>query len=153
MRVIGYDPYAGTDPHESVDALEKGLSQADIVTLHIPLGETSKMMLDRERLAKMKPGAVLINCARGGIVDERALLDALERDHIAMYGTDVFETEPVVAADPLLARTDVIATLHTAAMTTESKRAMSVQAAENILAALDGKVDPTVLINRKELGL
>ena len=153
MRIVGYDPYAGTDPHESVEALEKGLAQADIVTLHIPLGETSQMMLDRERLAIMKPGAVLINCARGGIVDEPALIDALESDHIAMYGADVFETEPVLASDPLLKRSDVIATLHTAAMTTESKRSMSVQAAENIIAALSGTLDPTVVFNRKELGL
>jgi len=101
----------------------------------------------------MKPGAVLINCARGGIVDEPALIEALDSAHIAMYGTDVFKTEPVVATDALLKRTDVIATLHTAAMTTESKRAMAVQAAENILAGLDGTLDPTVIINRKELGL
>jgi len=153
MRIIGYDPYAGSDPHESVETLEDGLRQADIVTLHIPLGETSHMMLDANRLAEMKPGAVLINCARGGIVDEPALIEALDSAHIAMYGTDVFKTEPVVATDALLKRTDVIATLHTAAMTTESKRAMAVQAAENILAGLDGTLDPTVIINRKELGL
>jgi len=153
MRVIGYDPYAGTDPHESVETLEEGLAQADIVTLHIPLGETSRMMLDSHRLAGMKPGAVLINCARGGIVDEPALIEALDSDHIALYGTDVFETEPVAPADPLLKRTDVIATLHTAAMTAESKRAMAVQAAANVVAGLDSTLDPTVLINRKELGL
>lgn len=152
MRVIGYDPYAGTAPHEDT-ALEAGLAQADIVTLHIPLWTESRMMLNAERLAAMKPGAILINCARGGIVDEAALIAALDDGRISAYGTDVFETEPTREDDPLLAHPDVIATLHTAAMTAESKRAMAVQAAENIVAALEGRLDPAVIINRQELGL
>ena len=153
MRVIGYDPDAGTIPYESAGSLESGLAVADIVTLHIPLSDSSRMMLTAPRLGQMKPGAILINCARGGIVDEPALLDALNTGRLSAYGTDVFETEPPSPDDPLLARSDVIATLHTAAMTAEGKRAMAIQAAENVLAGLSGTLDPAVLFNRKELGL
>jgi len=153
MRVIGYDPFAGTDPHESVDTLEDGLKIADIVTLHIPLSESSQMLIGAEQIGGMKPGAVLINCARGGIIDEAALIEALEARHLSTYGTDVFEIEPVIATDPLLSRPDVVATMHTAAMTKEAKRAMAIQSAQNLLAGMNGTLSPDVMINRRELGL
>jgi D-3-phosphoglycerate dehydrogenase len=152
MRVLGYDPDAGTAPFESVADLESGLKMADIVTLHIPFSATSKLMLSAERIAAMKPGAMLINCARGGIVDEAALLGALDSGQVSSYGTDVFETEPPDSSDPLLAHPKVLATLHTAAMTQESKRAMALQAAENVIAGLEGTLDAAVTFNRGDLG-
>ncbi|MEO0620735.1 MAG: hydroxyacid dehydrogenase [Pseudomonadota bacterium] len=152
MRVLGHDPVAQAEGAEPV-ALDAGLAEADLVTLHVPLTGTTAGLFDAARLAALRPGAVLINCARGGIVDEAALRLALAEGHIGYYGSDVFAEEPVPAEDPLLSTPRTVLTPHSAAMTPEAKRAMAVQAAENILACLDGRLEPRVVINRQELGL
>lgn len=153
MHVVGYDPASGFKAYERAENLDDAIRHADVVTIHTPLLDETRGIIDAGRLAHMKSGSILINCARGGVVDETALFDALKNGPIAMYGTDVFETEPVVASDPLFALPNVIATAHTGAMTAESKRAMAMQSVENILAHIDGRLDPAVVINRAELGL
>lgn len=152
MRVLGHDPVAQAEDAEPV-TLDAGLAEADLVTLHVPLTGTTAGLFDAARLAALRPGAVLINCARGGIVDEAALRLALAEGRIGYYGSDVFAEEPVPAEDPLLSTPRTVLTPHSAAMTPEAKRAMAVQAAENILACLDGRLEPRVVINRQELGL
>ncbi len=151
MRVIGYDPHAHFDGVERADDLEVALAQADIVTIHTPMLPETDGMIGAAELARMKRGGILINCARGGVADEPALIDALKSGHLAMLGTDVLVTEPMLASDPLLALPNVIATPHTGAMTAESARAMATISAQNILDHLNARLDPSVVVNGAEL--
>ena len=118
MRVLGLRRSA--TPHPSVDALyppealHRVLAEADVVSLHLRLDETTRHTIDREALAAMKPGAVLINTARGPVVDETAVIAALEEGHLGGAYLDVFETEPLPAESPLWGLKNVILTPHVA---------------------------------------
>lgn len=148
MRVLGYDPGVDFSGAERVSDLDAALATADVVTLHTPLMAETTGLIDARR---MKRGAILINCARGGVADEPALIEALESGHLGRLGTDVFVTEPMLVDDPLLHLPHVIATPHTGAMTHESTRAMAMQSAQNILDALDARLDRDVIFNRNAL--
>lgn len=155
MRVVARDPYV-TDfaaGIEVAETLEAGLAAADIVTVHTPLNDETRHLLDARAIAALRPGALLVNCARGGIVDEAAVAEALQSGHLGGYGADVFEDEPVDPANPLLAAANVVLTPHTAASTPEGMRAMGVQTVRNILDCFDGRLDPGMIFNRKELAL
>ena len=135
MRVVAFDPFL-TDQRavelgvEKVD-LDGLLSRADIVTLHTPLTDQTRNILSRENLAKLKKGAFVINCARGGLVDEAALKDALDEGHIAGAALDVYETEP--ATDhPLFGHANVVATPHLGASTREAQENVAIQIAEQM---------------------
>jgi D-3-phosphoglycerate dehydrogenase len=132
MRVIGYDPLLAEDSARDLDvtllALEELLREADVVTLHVPATPATRHLIDRARLAAMKRGARLLNVARGGIVDEQALLDALERDHLAGAALDVFESEPP-AFGPLIHHPKVVATPHLGASTVEAQAGVARQVA------------------------
>jgi phosphoglycerate dehydrogenase-like enzyme len=108
--------YTARAPHEDAVGrfrrLSELLAESDIVSLHIPLTPETRHTIDRAALRGFRPGAILINTARGGLVDQAALLDALDHGPLAAAGLDVFETEPVDAADPLLSRDDVVVTPH-----------------------------------------
>jgi D-3-phosphoglycerate dehydrogenase len=122
MSVVGFDPFISAERAnelgvELAPTLEAALHTADIVSLHLPLTPETRGLINAERLAQMKPGAILINAARGGLVDEAALFDALESGHLWGAGLDVFDPEPPSADHPLLARDDVIATPHIASGT------------------------------------
>ena len=149
MRVIGYDPVAEFTEADRADDLDTALAEADIVTLHTPLLPETAGLIDARR---MKCGSILINCARGGIADEPALIEALTNGPLAMLGTDVFVTEPMLPSDPLLHLPNVIATPHTGAMTHESTRAMATISAQNILDSLAGRLDRDRIFNRSALG-
>lgn len=135
MKVLAYDPFvtpeimaqSAAEPSE-LDAL---LSSADYVTLHCPLIDKTRNLIDAARLARMKPGARLINCARGGLVDEAALLDALKSGRLAGAALDVFAHEPPKGS-PLLALDNVVLTPHLGASTEEAQQAVSVRIAEDI---------------------
>ena len=144
MEVKGYDPHAAFEGAKA-DDLDAALSAADVVMVHVPLSDETAMLLGDGRLRRMKPGAILVNCARGGIVDEAALILALREGRIGWYGTDVFDREPMVADEPLLAAPNVIATAHTAAMTEEARRAMAMVSAQNVLDALDDRLRDDML--------
>lgn len=119
-------------------ALDDLLAQADIVSLHLPLTPETHNLLDATRLAQMKPGAYLINTARGGIVDETALLGLLQTGHLRGAGLDCFAVEPPIG-NPLLALPNVVVTPHIGAQTREAIARMGAIAAENVLRVLGGE--------------
>ncbi|WP_237214808.1 phosphoglycerate dehydrogenase [Falsiroseomonas oryziterrae] len=135
MKVIAYDPFLsekraleiGVEKVE-LDAL---IARADIVSIHAPYTEQTKNILSRERIFAMKKGARLINCARGGLVDEQALYDALKSGHLAGAALDVFETEPATDS-PLFGLENVVCTPHLGAATTEAQENVALQVAEQM---------------------
>jgi D-3-phosphoglycerate dehydrogenase len=143
MDVLVYDPYVAADTiegagYEAAPDLDTALARADFVSIHCPKNAETVGLFDAARLARMKPGAFLINTARGGIVDETALAGALSVGHLAGAGLDVFDPEPPDPAHPLLQMETVLASPHMAGVTTESWAAMAVATARNILSVLDG---------------
>jgi phosphoglycerate dehydrogenase-like enzyme len=122
--------------YRTLDAL---LAEADIVSLHIPLTETTERTIDAAAFARMKPGAILINTARGGLLDQPALTDALRSGKLAGAGLDVFATEPPDFADPLFALPNVVATPHIAWLTTGTFDRSFAVAAENCRRVVAGK--------------
>ncbi len=151
MQILVYDPYAGAAQAaamgaEKVHGLDAMLARADIVSIHTPLTAETRGLLGRGRLAHMKPGAVLVNTARGGIVDEAALAEALAAGRLAGAGLDVFENEPPEAGNPLLALPNVVLSPHMAGITEDSARRMAVGAAEGVVEALAGR-KPAAILN------
>ena len=157
MDVLVYDPYkpaaeikaAGCEPVADLDA---SLPRADFVSVHCPKTPETVGMFNAVRLARMKPTAYLINTARGGIVEERALYDALVSDKLAGAGLDVFEQEPPPSGHQLFALPNVIMAPHVAGVTREAVDRMSEQTARNILSALDGEPIRQNVINQDVLG-
>jgi D-3-phosphoglycerate dehydrogenase len=135
MKVLAYDPYL-TEARalqlgvEKVE-LEALLPRADFITIHTPLTDATRNILSREALAKTKPGVRIVNCARGGLLDEAALYDALKSGHVAGAALDVFETEPATDS-PLFTLDNVICTPHLGAATTEAQENVALQVAEQI---------------------
>jgi len=142
-KVIYYDPNRNADFEKEYGAvykekLEDLLSEADFVSIHVPLMESTRHLINAERMAQMKPTAYLVNTSRGPIVDEKALVGALKNKVIKGAALDVFEEEPRLA--PGLAELEnVVLTPHLASATEETRAAMSRLAAENIIAALSGE--------------
>lgn len=141
MHVVAYDPIVSTERAAqlgvTLTALDEVLAQADYVSVHVPLVEATRGMINAARLAHMKPGAFLINAARGGIVDEAALHEALARGQIAGAALDTFEQEPP-RESPLVGNPRVITTPHLGASTLEAQALTGVDVAEGVLVALAG---------------
>ncbi|MHA1954505.1 MAG: hydroxyacid dehydrogenase [Candidatus Heimdallarchaeaceae archaeon] len=136
MSAIGYDKYVTENPVvEMKTSMDDVLSEADFISLHLPLNNETKHMINLEVMNKMKKGVVLINCARGGIVDEVAAHEALESGQLGYYCTDVFELEPPSADNPILHHENVIISPHIGAQTAEGNYRASVQAAERVIEA------------------
>jgi D-3-phosphoglycerate dehydrogenase / 2-oxoglutarate reductase len=157
MNVSIYDPYksaaeiraAGCEPVADLDA---ALARADFVSIHCPKSPETVGMFNAARLKLMKPTAYLINTARGGIVEERALYDALVSGKLAGAGLDVFEQEPPPSGHSLFSLANVIMAPHVAGVTWEAVDRMSEQTARNILSALDGDPIRQNVINQDVLG-
>jgi D-3-phosphoglycerate dehydrogenase / 2-oxoglutarate reductase len=157
MNVLIYDPYkpasdikaAGCEP---VADLDTALPRADFVSIHCPKNSETVGMFNAARIKLMKPTAYLVNTARGGIVDEKALHEALVAKKLAGAGLDVFEQEPPPAQHPLFALSNVIMAPHVAGVTREAVDRMSEQTARNILSALDGTPIRQNVINQDVLG-
>ena len=159
MRVLGYDPYKNAAQLaeygvEKVDRLEEMLPLCDFITLHCPGGAETRHMIDGTRLALMKPGAYLINTARGSVVDEAALIAALESGRLGGAAIDVYDPEPPQPSNPLLRMENVIVTPHYCAMTEESLYNMGVAVSQGVCDVLAGRkpqylVDPNVWENRR----
>jgi lactate dehydrogenase-like 2-hydroxyacid dehydrogenase len=143
MRVIYSDPYPppadvaealGAEPRDSVDQV---LAESDFVSLHCPATPETRHLMNAERLGRMKRGACLINSARGDVIDEAALVQALQRGTIAGAGLDVFEREPQVAAE-LLRMENVVLLPHLGSATEETRVAMGLRALENLRLFFSG---------------
>ena len=140
MHVIAYDPYLtreatlrhGVEPVE----LEELLARSDFITIHVPLVEDTRHLLGPDQLARVKPGVRIVNCARGGIVDESALAEAIRAGRVAGAALDVFEREPPPADHPLFALEQVVVTPHLGAATDEAQTAVALAIAEQVADAL-----------------
>ena len=140
---------------KAVEDFRLELPDADILSVHVPLDASTFHLVSNEVLSQMKPGAVLLNCARGGVVDEAALLKVLENGRLGGAGLDVFSIEPPPVDDSvfsrLLARKDVVLAPHAGAASTGAMRAMAIMAAQNILDCFDGVLKPDFTFNLKAL--
>ena len=143
MRILAYDPYlddaairrGGAEPR-SLDAL---LAESDAVSLHVPLNEQTRNLVGSDRVRLMKPGALLLNVGRGGLVDESALAEALFSGHLGGAGLDVTTIEPLPAGHPLLSTPNTILTPHVAWYSTGAQRDLQVKAAEEAARVLVGE--------------
>jgi len=157
MNVLVYDPYkpadeiraAGCEPVADLDA---ALPRADFVSIHCPKTTETVAMFNAGRLRRMKTTAYLVNTARGGIVDEAALYDAVSSGRLAGAGLDVFAQEPPSVPNPLFELPNVVIAPHMAGVTREALDRMSEQTALNILSALDGEPIRQNVINQDVLG-
>jgi D-3-phosphoglycerate dehydrogenase len=142
MQVGAYDPYASPEMAEAqgvrLQSFDEVICQSDFVSLHAPLTEETKGMFSPEQFKKMKPTSYLINTARGGLVDEQALYDALSNGEIAGAGLDVFVEEPLKDSR-LVELTNIVLTAHTGTHTKESIERMGTMAVENVLQVLRGE--------------
>jgi phosphoglycerate dehydrogenase-like enzyme len=154
MRVVAYDPYVSPEVARALGvelvSLSALLEQADFVSIHCALTEETRGMIDAAALARLKPTAYLVNLARGPIVDQRALAEALAARRIAGAAIDVFEDEPCSPDDPLLALENVMLAPHSAGMTRDFVRAMGVVDCQGMLAAARG-VPPEHVVNQEVL--
>jgi D-3-phosphoglycerate dehydrogenase len=143
MKVVAYDPFLDPAAARRLEVellpLDEILARADMITLHVPMTDQTRNLLNRETLAKMKKGALLVNCARGGVVDEDALLESLEVGHLGGAALDVFAEEP--PKDLRLVRhKKVVATPHLGAQTKEAQERISLETAQMVLDSLAGSL-------------
>jgi D-3-phosphoglycerate dehydrogenase / 2-oxoglutarate reductase len=141
MRVVAYDPYLSVTRARSlqvelVDELDDLLASADFISLHTPLTAETRHILDAARLQKTKRGVRIINCARGGLIDEGALAQALQDGRVAGAALDVFEIEPLPSDSPLRSAPNLVLTPHLGASTVEAQESVGIEIAQSIRAAL-----------------
>jgi len=143
MRVLGYDPYVSAEYAQKLGIelvdFDRVLTESDFITLHVPMTRETRNLIGREQLARMKKGVHIINCSRGGILDEMALVAALESGRVAGAALDVFEQEPPPADHPLFKLDSVVVTPHLGASTQEAQVNVAVDVAEQILEVLAGR--------------
>lgn len=137
MRVVAYDPYLAASKAKAMrvelcETVEEAVAQADFITLHMPMTPETKHLLDAKRIALMKDGVRIVNCARGGLIDEAALLEGLKSGKIAGAALDVFEVEPPAADYELLSRPEMVFTPHLGASTEEAQENVGIEIAEAI---------------------
>lgn len=156
MVVAGFDPHISPEAMRAMGiepetALLPALARADAVSLHLPLTPATRGIVGRDQLRAMKPSAILVNTARGGLIDETALEEALRKGWIRGAGLDVFSEEPPRAGSPLFAFENLILSPHSAGVTVEAAIRMAKESATNLLAALDGRLDPSLVVNPQVL--
>jgi D-3-phosphoglycerate dehydrogenase len=144
MRVLAFDPYLSPSRAKAMQieatSLDDLLAQSDYITVHMPLTDDTRYMIDEAALARCRKGVRIFNCARGGIIKESALVAALRSGHVAAAGLDVYEDEPLAAASELRALPNVTLTPHLGASTAEAQDAVGVEVAEQIADVLNGGV-------------
>lgn len=136
---------------EGIEDFRTALPEADFLTVHVPLNPDTTNLVSRDELAALPNHAIVINCARGGIVDEAALADAIGAGTIGGTGADVFSTEPPAPDNPLLGLPNSIYSPHSAAVTEEGARNMATESAQNILDTFDGKLRDDYIFNLDQL--
>ncbi len=143
LKLLAYDPYPPSEFAEqwsvTMTSLDELFAQSDYVTLHLPVTAETKHLINRQTLAKMKAGAVLINTARGALVDEVALVEALQSGKLRGAGLDVFEVEPLPASSPLLKLDNVLLSGHLAGLDDESQHGTLTMSADTILQLANGQ--------------
>ena len=156
MKVLGYDPYVSAEQMaalgaEKVESFEDALPLADYVTLHCPYVDELHHIINEKTLARMKPTAFLINCARGKLVDEKALYQALKDGVIAGAGLDVFDPEPPAADNPLFTLDNIITTPHLGYNALDSFNRMSLWSVEDVLSVVKGEPQKAHVVNKELL--
>jgi D-3-phosphoglycerate dehydrogenase len=144
MSIYVFDPYVGAEAVSAwgasyVESLRDLAARVDVLSIHVPLTAETHHLINREVIRTLKPGAILVNAARGPVVDEAALIEALQDGHLGGAGLDVFEMEPPDSDNPLFKLERVIVTPHVASFTEEGRRAMGLSVAEDILRVLRGE--------------
>ncbi|CUH94601.1 hypothetical protein P22_0667 [Propionispora sp. 2/2-37] len=144
MKIIVYDPYVKPEAitgqgFQYAADLSMILRKADVVSLHVPLTPKTKHLIGEAELKTMKSSAVLINCSRGGIIDEAALAKALEENRLHSAAVDVFSHEPVTADEPLFKYDNIIVSPHMAGQTKEAASGVATMAAEGVVAVMNGR--------------
>ena len=139
MRVIGWNRTPRTLPGVESASLDTTLREADFVSIHVALVQGTRNLIDAAAIARMRRGAVLVNAARGGIVDEEALARALTEGHLAAAALDVFEREPLQPDSPLLEAPNLVVAPHIGSATTATRARMADLAVDNLLAGLAGR--------------
>ncbi|MEX1184470.1 MAG: phosphoglycerate dehydrogenase [Gemmatimonadota bacterium] len=155
MRVHAYDPYLSAERAEALEMelmpLEQVLTSADVISLHVPLTESTQGLIGAAGIARMKKGAIVVNAARGGVIDENALAEAVRTGHLAGAALDVYGEEPLPADHPLRSLDNVVLTPHLGAATGEAQHNVALEIAEAVRAALiDG--DLTRAVNAPAIG-
>jgi D-3-phosphoglycerate dehydrogenase len=154
MEVRAYDPFLERQgwPEGTVtfaSDLKAGLAWADAVSVHVP--KADRPVIGADELATMKPTAILVNTARGGVVDEAALIATLRDGRIAAAGIDVYDDEPPAPDHPLFSLDQVVLTPHIGGLTAECGERMAISSVQNVLDFFDGKIDPTLVVNGAHL--
>jgi D-3-phosphoglycerate dehydrogenase len=126
-------------------SLDEVFKECDIISIHVPLNEKTRKLVDDEKLSMMKENAILINTSRGGVIDQRALCEALKEKQIAGAGLDVYEQEPPDAEDPLFDQQNAVFTPHTSGYSTDCLLRIGTMVAESVIAVSEGKVPPNSL--------
>ena len=157
MVVSVHDPYASDEAirhagAQPVSDWRATLPELDFLSVNCPKTDETTGMVGADELAAMKGTAYVVNTARGGIVDEAALVDALERRIIAGAAIDAFEAEPATADNPMFALDNILVSPHSAGVTEESMFRMGASCAQNVVDCFDGKLDPANVVNREVLG-
>jgi D-3-phosphoglycerate dehydrogenase len=151
MKTRAFDPFLvkqgwPAGPAAPVASLAEGLAWADVISVHVP--KVGRPILGVEEFAQVKPGVIIVNTARGGIVDEIALAAALTEGRVAAAGLDVFDDEPPAQHHPLLAFEQVLLTPHIAGLTQQAAERMAVSAVQNVLDFFAGRLDPDLIVNK-----
>ncbi|XP_020591866.1 D-3-phosphoglycerate dehydrogenase 1, chloroplastic-like isoform X1 [Phalaenopsis equestris] len=149
MQVIAHDPYAPSDRARAIGvelvSFDEAISTADFISLHMPLTPSTSKIFNDENFAKMKKGVRIINVARGGVIDEDALLRALDNGTVAQAALDVFAEEPPAKDNKLVQHENVIVTPHLGASTTEAQEGVAIEIAEAVIGALNGELAATAV--------
>ena len=152
MKIRAYDPVFKEvgwpdDDVSSVNDLSEGLAWADCLSMHVP--KIDKPVIGEEELQKAKPGIIIANTARGGVIDEQALIRALSNGRVGAAGIDVFEQEPPPVDSPLLSYDNVVLSPHIAGLTEEGAIRLAIYSIENAIGYLEGTIDPALIVNRE----
>jgi len=158
MNVYVYDPYIDHEKIKKSGAIpiqnfKNNLSKMDAITLHCPKNEETTNLFTKKEFQTMKKSAFIINCARGGILNEDDLYEALLNEKIAGAGLDVFDVEPTPSSNPLFKLKNVILSPHIAGVTVESTVRMATETVQNVLDVFDNKVNKSVIVNLEEIGM
>ena len=158
MNVYVYDPYIDHEKIKKSGAIpiqnfKNNLSKMDAITLHCPKNKETTNLFTKKEFQTMKKNTFIINCARGGILNEDDLYEALLNEKIAGAGLDVFDVEPTPSSNPLFKLKNVILSPHIAGVTVESTVRMATETVQNVLDVFDNKVNKSVVVNLKEIGM